>query len=222
MAGDVGSDLGAAAGIGVSAATGNWIGAAIGAVGLGMSIFGGLSGASDSAKYSGLEVQNSLQQSQVSQDEAQQEQQINNLKQQQMYLDAGRQNTQTIRTAQQKAALGLNNATNQGAQFGSGVQGGKAGIMDQALFNMQGVNDALSIGAGINNYNQNITNDKYKMFGLQAQEAGIKGQATSATAMDAGFTSLGGAVMKSGPIIGQFSQGFGLSGSGNGKGAGGL
>lgn len=223
MADDVGGDLTAGAGIAVSAATGNWIGAAIGAVGLGMSIFGGASAASDSSKYSAQEVANSQQQSAVSQDEAVQEQNINNLKQQQMYLDANRQNMQTVRTQQQKQALGLNNATNQGAQFGSGYSGGKAQTQDQGLFNMLGVNQALGIGVGINAFNQNISNDKYKMFGLQSQEAAIKGQATSAMATDQGFTSLGGAVMKAGPVIGQFSQGFGLGstaspgGGGSGK-----
>lgn len=223
MADDSGNptgDLTAGAGIALSAATGNWIGAAIGAVGLGMSIVGSISGAMDSSKYSSQEVANSQAQSKVSQDEATQEQNINNLKQQQMYLDANRQNMQTVRTAQQKQALGLNNAVNQGAQFGSGYAGGQAQIKDQAMFNMQGVNQALQIGAGINSFNQNITNDKYQMFGLQSQEASIKGSATSAMAVDQGFTSLGGAVMKAGPIIGQFSQGFGMGSTASAGGGG--
>lgn len=182
---------------------------AIGAVGLGMSIFGGAKSASDSSKYSAEEVANSQQQTQVSTDEAQQEQGINTLKQQQMQLDAQRQNLQTIRTEQQKQALGLSTATAQGAQFGSGAAGGRAATIDSGLFNMVGVNSALAIGTGISNYNQKITGDKVTMLGLQSQEASIKGSATSAMATDQGFTSLGGALMKAGPIIGQLSKGFG-------------
>lgn len=187
-------DFGDLAGVGVSAATGNLLGAATSAIGLGMSIFGGMQ-QSSIAK----------QQAQVSMDEARQEQGINDVKQQAMELSGRRQQLEIIRTNQRARALAENSATNQGAQFGSGIQGGLAQINDQSLFNLTGVNTALETGRQINTFNQQISRDKI-------QSAQLGGQASSG----AGFASLGGAILKAGPVFGQFSQGFGKStGGGN-------
>lgn len=191
------SDATAGAGIAASAATGNWVGAALGAVGLGMQVFGGMGQAAQASKIS-----------QYSQDEAKQEEGINNAKQQAMYLNAQRTQMQNIRNGQLARANGVNAAVNQGAQFGSGLQGGQAQATDQTLFNMSGVNSALQTGAQINNFNTQIDQDKI----LTAQAQG-----TSAT--DQGIASLGGAVMKAGPVIGAFGASaggfFGSSSKGN-------
>jgi outer membrane murein-binding lipoprotein Lpp len=166
---------------------------ALGAVGLGMQIFGGFAGAS-----------NAKEQAKVSQDEAIQEQGINNLKQKQMEIDANRQKLQQFRTAQQTAALATTRATNQGAQFGSGLQGGLAGITDQTLYNVQGVNQAVDIGRGINQFNNNISADKMKMASLGGEAA-----------TDQAITSLGGTLMKIGPTVGALGKGFGGFSFGN-------
>lgn len=160
---------------------------AMGAIGLGMQIFGGSKAADNSA-----------QQAAVSQDEAKQEQGINNLKQQQMEMDAKRQQLEMIRTAQRASALAQSRATNQGAQFGSGLQGGLAQITDQSLVNLSGVNQAVDIGRGINAFNQNISGDKMQMATLGAEQA-----------KDQGIVSMGGAIMKAGPMIGPMFKGFG-------------
>lgn len=174
---------------------------ALGVVGLGMQIFGG-----------SKQVENAGAEAKVSQDEARQEQNINDLKQQQMEIDARRQQTQIIRNVQQAQALGLQRATNQNAQFGSGLAGGQGNATSQGLFNLQGVNDALSIGRGINTFNQNISSDKIQMAGLQSSDATAKG-----------ITSLGGALITAGPTIGKISQGFspggGLFGGGGASGS---
>lgn len=188
-------ELGSLAGVGVSAASGNWLGAAVGAVGLGMSIFGGLGAANVAG-----------QQAKVSADEATQELGINDAKQQAMQIQNRRQQIENVRNVQRARAQGLNAATNQGAQFGSGLAGGQAQDQDMGLFNALGNNQALQTGMQINAFNQHISNDKIQM----AQLGG-----TAAT--DQGIASLGGAVMKAGPIIGQFAQGFGSRSSSGGN-----
>lgn len=160
---------------------------AIGAVGLGMQIFGGMG-----------QSQNAAQAASISQDEARQEQSINNVKQQQMEVEGRRANIETARNTQRARAMGINSAVQQGANLGSGLQGGLASATDQGAFHMQGVNDALSFGRQINVFNQNISNDKQQMASVQ-----------SSSATNQGISSLGGAVLKAGPIIGQISQGFG-------------
>lgn len=157
------------------------ISATLGVIGLGMQIFGGI-GASKTAG----------QEAQVSQDEARQEQGINDTKQAAMELNGQRTQLENIRNNQRARAMAENSAVNQGAQFGSGLQGGLAQINDQSMFNMQGVNDALQTGRTINQFNKNISSDKQQMAVLGG---------TMAT--DQGISSLGGAIMKAGPMVGQ-------------------
>ena len=166
---------------------------AMGAVGLGMQIFGGIGQSQDAHEAA-----------KISQDVARQEQGINDAKQKQMELEGRRSQMENIRNNQRARAMAENAAVNQGAQFGSGLQGGLAQIQDQSLFNMSGVNSALSIGREINSFNQNISADKQQLAQVQASSATNQGIAT-----------LGGAVMKAGPIIGQVSQGFGGFNIGN-------
>lgn len=164
---------------------------AIGAVGLGMQIFGGLGQASDAK-----------QAADISKDEARQEQGISDQKQQAMEIDARRRQLEQMRQGQQAQALATSRATSQGAQFGSGLQGGLAEVTDQTAFNVQGINQSLQIGRSIANLNRNISNDKYQMADVQSDEAS-----------NAGIKSLGGALMSAGPTIGKLSQGFGKSNS---------
>lgn len=165
---------------------------AIGAVGLGMSIFGGMGQASKSAEAA-----------QISKDEAQQEQGINAAKQQQMEIEARRTQLENVRNSQRARAMATNAAVSQGAAQGSGLQGGLGQIQDQNMFNQQGVNQALGIGRQIGTFNSLISNDKMKMADVQSQSAS-----------DAGMASLGGALIKAGPIIGQIGAGA-TSGFGN-------
>lgn len=157
------------------------------AVGLGLSLFGGF-GQANTAK----EI------AKVSQDKAEHEQQINDLKQQQARLEANRMQMQNIRNIQRQRALATASATTQGAQYGSGLQGGLADVLNQGLFNMQGVNLASQTGEEIYGQNRSITADNAKIAGLQGQSATYQG-----------LTSLGGAAIKAGPVVGQISQGFG-------------
>lgn len=161
---------------------------AISAVGLGLQIFGGSSQAGVAR-----------QEAQVSMDEARQEEGINNSKQQAMEINARRTQLENVRNIQRARAQGVNAAVNQGAQFGSGLAGSQAQDTDQGLFNMVGVNDALQTGRQINTFNQSISQDRIQMAALGGQMA-----------TDQGYTSLGGALMKAGPLIGPAATtGFG-------------
>jgi len=159
----------------------------LGIVGLGMQIFGGMKQSEDAHRAA-----------QISRDEATQEQGINDAKQKQMELEGRRTQLENIRNMQRARAMATNAAVNQGANLGSGLQGGLAQISDQSNFNMLGVNQGLQIGREIAGFNQNITQDKYRMADVQSQSA-----------TDQGIASLGGAILKAGPIVGQISQGFG-------------
>lgn len=176
-------------------------------VGVGMSIFGGI-GASNAASK---KAEISAQEAGVSEDVARQEQSINDVKQQAMELSGRRQNMETIRNVQRAQALALNNATNQNAQFGSGLQGGEAGIQAQGLFDIAGVNSAILSGRSIAGYNRNISSDKEQLAALGSQSA----QYDSEIAKDQGYASLGGSLIKAGPIVGQVSQGMGSLNLGN-------
>lgn len=196
-------DFGGLASVGVNAASGNYIGAAISAVGLGMSLFGGME-QSDIAKQQAAVAK---QQSAVSGDIATQEQGINDVKQRQMEIEGRRMQLETLRNMQRGRAQAIAAATNQGAQFGSGLQGGEGQVEGNGLFNQLGVSYALQGGRDINTFNQSITGDKLKLASLGGQMSDLQGQSASAQ----GMQSLGGSIMKAGPVFGQFSSGFGGS-----------
>lgn len=179
---------------------------ALGLAGLGMQIFGGL-GAADVAKQ---QAQISAQSAQISGQVAGDEMQINAQKQQQVQLEAGREKLQNIRNVQQARARGLATATTGGAQFSSGLAGAQASAESQGGVNELGINQNLSIANNVFGINQDIGNKRIRMAQLGSQSALLGGQA----ATDQGIASLGGALIKSGPIIGSFAKNIGGSGSG--------
>lgn len=159
----------------------------ISAIGLGLQVYGGMS-ASGAAK----------QQYQAQQGIAQEEAAINRLKQRQMELEARRMQTENIRNQQRARAMATQAAVNQGAQFGTGLAGGLAQVQNQGFWNMLGVDQALETGRAIAGHNETIS-------GLKA----VANEAQSDMATAQGWSSLGGALIKAGPSIGAFAQGFG-------------
>lgn len=155
-----------------------------------MQIFGGMSASEDSKKAA-----------EISKDVAKQEQGINDSKQRAMELSGRRQSMEIVRNAQRAMALAENNAVNQGAQFGSGIQGGLAQISGQSTTNLFGVSSALATGREIAGFNQKISGDKMQMADVQSD-----------IAQDQAWSSLGGSIMKAGPVIGAFGKGFDFKG----------
>jgi hypothetical protein len=157
-------------------------------------------GLAASAAGTAMSMEASSKAASVSQDMAQQEQGIEAQRKQAMELDARRKQLEIVRQAQRTRAMALSSATNQGAQFGSGLQGGYGQISGEAGTNMLGVQQNLQIGENIFGYNSQISQDKMSM--AQAQGFGAIGQ---------GISSLGGAAIKSLGPINSLSQGFGSS-----------
>jgi len=166
----------------------------ISAVGFGLSLFG----AKKQKEASEAQAAAARQVAAYSGDIATQEQGINDLKQKQMEMEGRRTQLQNVRNMQRSRAMAVNAAVSQGAQGGSGIQGGLAQVENQGLFNMQGVQNALEVGRGINSYNKLISQDK---IGI-AQQQGISASAQGDAAEGQGLMSLGGTLLKSGGTIG--------------------
>ncbi len=149
-------------------------------VGLGTSLFGGASSASD-AKHAAA-IQSNI---------AGLEGGLEDQRHTAMELAARRQSVETLRTNQRARATAINNATNQGAQFGSGLQGGLAQVEDEGLFNLSGISQNLEIGESMFGINKQITGQKQQLAQVQGKQA-----------TDQGLISLGGSIMKAGPTIG--------------------
>lgn len=145
----------------------------IGAVGLGMSIYGKFAGSEAAGRYAQLEKE-----------QAGYEMGINAQKKQQMELNGRRSLLENFRNAQRLRAQGTNAAVNQGAQFGSGLQGGLAQNTSQANYNALGVTQNLEIGRNIFGLNDKISQVKMQM-------ADVKTEMNT----DAGWASLGGSVL---------------------------
>lgn len=151
-------------------------------------------------------------------------------RQQAMELDARRQSMEVIRTQQRAQAMGLTNATSQGASRGSGVQGGYAQASGQANVNLLGIGQNLAIGraifgldAGISqqrlayaaggdiiNEGQGIINRGSGIIaqgaGVIAQGGGVVSQGQGQASFGQGLSSLGGSLMQAAPTLGNVAS----------------
>lgn len=160
-----------AIGAGVSA-IGGAIGGALGGVGGlgGLSAVAGLVGTGISA-YGAMQQAKGAKQAEA-------------LRMRQANLEAARTRRQTVRQAIIARSQALSAATAQGAEGGSGLQGGYGQIQGQAASNIQGVNQGQSIG--------------YQMF-----------QANSMISSGQTLASIGGAVQGFGNFLAQNQQPIG-------------
>lgn len=158
----------------------------LGVVGLGLQLYGG-SKASQEAQH----------QAELAQKNYVLETQVNTQRKQAMELSASRQQLENYRNVQRARAQGMAAAVNQGAQFGSGIQGGQAQAQSQGAFNNLGITQNLEIGRNIFGLNNQISGNKALMSQSQANQA-----------TDMGLASLGGSLVKnSGMISNIFSYG---------------
>lgn len=153
-------------------------------IGLGLQLYGGIEASRKAHEAANINV-----------GIAADEQKINAQKQEAMQLSSRRQQLEVFRNQQRLRAQATNAAVNQGAQFGSGLQGGLAQVDDQSLFNAQGINQNLEIGQNIFGINNDISSKKMQLAQIGADQA-------TAT----GVSSLGGALVKDGPVIGQLGS----------------
>jgi hypothetical protein len=117
---------------------------------------------------------------------------INKQRHQEMILTAQRQQMQNIRNMQMARSMAVSSATNQGAQFGTGLQGGEAQIADQGANNMLDLNQNVRLAnkvysdqnqidyfrMGISQLNSQIADDQGQMamYGAIGQAAGPIGR----------------------------------------------
>lgn len=78
------------------------------------------------------------------------------LRERQMNLESAREKRQIVRQAILARSEALASATAQGAQYGSGLQGGQAQITNNAAQGILGVNQNTEIGAGIFKANRDM------------------------------------------------------------------
>jgi len=155
--------------------------------GLGMQLFGA-KGASDAARQASV----------INKGIAGDEQSINEQKRMQMEMTARRMQMENLRNAQRQRAQATAAATNQGANFGSGLQGGLGQISADANTNAAGIQGNLGIGENIFGINQDISGKKMQLADVQSH------QATSSAEM-----SLGGSLVTNAGTIGNIGKYFG-------------
>lgn len=148
----------------------------MGASSIAMQAFGAFGQSSAAGKKAEAEKQ-------IAADEMQQD----NLRRTGMELDAGRKQMETLRNTQRMRSMATNAAVGQGAQFGSGLQGGLAGISGQSGVNQLGINQNRQLGEGMFDLNAKISTQKMNIADAGAQMA--KAQAWSSLGK-----SLGGAM----------------------------
>lgn len=164
---------------GMGFATGNPIAAASGIAGLGLSIFGGSQKADAAKQVAAAQMET-----------ARLEQKQELVRKQAMELSARRQQMEVLRNAQRARSLALQAATTQGAQGGSGLQGGYGQISGASNWNVAGINQNLGFGEQMFDLNSQISGQKMKI-------AAAGGQAATA----AGMQSLGGSLITAmGPL----------------------
>lgn len=142
-----------------------------------------------------VSVQSAHQQAAFQQQEIQGEQQAEAQRRQAMELEANRKQTEMVRQQQRARSLALSSATNQGANFGSGLQGGYGQISGQ--YNTQSLANSqnLDIGRNIYDINGQISQAKIGMANAQAYGA-----------FGAGLSSLGGALVTSAGAFGKIGS----------------
>lgn len=109
-------------------------------------------------------------------------------REQQMELDAMRQRREIARNAQMARSTALANATDQGAAYGSGLQGGYGQIAGQAGTEMQGVNQNTELGE--RQFAANASYYKASVF----------------TDIGSGLYSLGGSLMNNAGVLQRVGQ----------------
>jgi hypothetical protein len=126
---------------------------------------------------------------------AQLEQQVNEQRRQQMNLTYQRQSIENLRNVQKAQASGLAAATNQGAQFGSGLQGGRSQEAAQGAWTMESLSQNFQIGNQMFNLDNQINQQKI-----------LKAQAESSANKASGLMSLGGDITKGAGGIAQLAS----------------
>lgn len=146
---------------------------------------------------SGASIFGSSKSNQINQQIAEQERLANQERRKAMELNSRRQQLQNVRNVQLQRSMAINSATAQGAQFGTGLQGGLGQITAQGIFNENGINQNTEIGRNLFDINDRTSMLKSQLSNQQSQMA-----------MYQGIAGLGSSLMKVGPTAGNLMKGF--------------
>lgn len=174
------------------------ISAGIGAIGLGFQIFGGMSASDDANQAAGIQRNITGLEGKV-----------NDQRRNQMEFEARRQQLEVYRNNQRARAMATNSAVNQGAQFGTGLQGGLAQINAQSETNSLGISGNLEIGRNIFGINNQISGQKMALSGVQSQMATDQGYASLGASITKSAGTLSAIGQSAGGIFGKLPLGFG-------------
>ena len=119
---------------------------------------------------------------------------VNEQRRQQMTLNFRRQSIENLRNVQKAQAAGLAAATQGGAQFGSGLAGGKSQEAAQGAWNMENLSQNFQIGNNIFDLDNQIDQQKIN-----------KANAESSANNAGGIAGLGGDILKAAPMIAQLA-----------------
>jgi hypothetical protein len=161
--------------------------AAAAVAGVGLSVAGTLTNMSAAAKA------NAAQKQVIAGEQAAEAQ-----RQKAMELDARRRQLETFRNVQRSRSLALTNATNQGAQQGSGLQGGYGQIAGEGGTNLLGINQGLEVGRDLFSISGQISQAKMRLADAGQQAS-----------LGSGLSSLGGSIMNSLGTFSKISSGWG-------------
>lgn len=112
-----------------------------------------------------------------------------------MELQARRSQMEVLRNNQRARSLALNNSTSQGAQFGSGLQGGYGQQQGQSGTNLLGIDQNLTTGRNQFNLTSQIDQQKILLGQANTQEATSK-------AISGFGSSVSGSIGKIGNLFG--------------------
>lgn len=122
----------------------------------------------------------------------------NNVRKQAMEVNARRQQTENLRNTQLQRSMAINSATAQGAQFGTGLQGGIAQVNNTGMWNNLGINQSLMSGRQMFALDDQINIQKQNAANAQTQMS-----------MFQGMSSFGASLTGAAGTFGKMAQGFG-------------
>jgi hypothetical protein len=124
------------------------------------------------------------------------EQQVEAQRMQAMEVDARRKQREAIRNQQRAQSMALTSATAQGAQFGSGLQGGYGQISGDTGTSQLGIQQALETGRNIFGINSQLSQAKIDFSQQTAAntQKQLEGQA---------WSSFGGSLIQGAPTFGK-------------------
>src|SRR5258708_19617651 len=150
------------------------------AVGLGVSIYGGIEAMGAQKDIANISMQ-----------EAGVEKQQNEVRRQAMEMSAHRQMLQQVRNTQKARSMALETGASQGAQFGSGLAGAYGSISGQGSSNIAELSKGLQFGEQEFNLTSQLDDLKISMAKAQGK-----------LATDQGISAIGGSIMSAGKAFG--------------------